>query len=146
MHARSTVCQMRSKPTFSIQQRSMNKEEFMAKEKEPFIGTGDRPDVSLKPDTPITQLTVRDLSALIGEGIDLLIPRKFRIGESHVKAKSEVIDFMIRKELKDVSDSHIPVSFEGPSPIERLIDQITKLNADVQQLRNDVEILKNRGR
>jgi hypothetical protein len=39
----------------------------MADQKEPFVGQGDRPEVSLKPDAPISGLTVRDLGALLGE-------------------------------------------------------------------------------
>lgn len=39
----------------------------MANEKEPFVSQGDRPEVSLKPDAPISELTVRDLGALLGE-------------------------------------------------------------------------------
>lgn len=34
--------------------------------KEPFVGQGDRPELRLRPDTPIGELTVRDLAALLG--------------------------------------------------------------------------------
>ncbi len=39
----------------------------MANEKEPFVSQGDRPEVSLKPESLISELTVRDLGALLGE-------------------------------------------------------------------------------
>jgi hypothetical protein len=36
--------------------------------KEPFVSQDDRPEVRLKPDTPLTELRVRDLAAIIGAG------------------------------------------------------------------------------
>jgi hypothetical protein len=33
--------------------------------KEPFVSEADRPDVNLNPDTPISELTVRDLASLL---------------------------------------------------------------------------------
>ena len=34
--------------------------------KEPFVSKEDRPEVKLKPDTPLTELRVRDLAAILG--------------------------------------------------------------------------------
>jgi hypothetical protein len=34
--------------------------------KQPFVAQGDRPEVKLKPETPISELRVRDLAAILG--------------------------------------------------------------------------------
>jgi hypothetical protein len=36
--------------------------------KEPFVSEADRPDVRLKSDTPLSELRVRDLAVLLGQG------------------------------------------------------------------------------
>ena len=35
--------------------------------KEPFVSQADRPEVRLKSDTPISELTVRDLATILGQ-------------------------------------------------------------------------------
>ena len=47
----------------------------MANEKEPFVSQTDRPEVSIKPDARITELTVRDLGTLLGEHATLTVKR-----------------------------------------------------------------------
>jgi hypothetical protein len=52
----------------------MEKED-MANEKEPFVSQADRPEVALRPDARIAELTVRDLGALLGEHATLTLKR-----------------------------------------------------------------------
>jgi len=47
----------------------------MADEKQPFVSGGDRPEVSLKPEARIVDLTVRDLGLLLGEHAKLSLKR-----------------------------------------------------------------------
>jgi hypothetical protein len=47
----------------------------MANEKEPFVSKGDRPEVNIKPDQRIAELSVRDLGALLGEHATLILKR-----------------------------------------------------------------------
>lgn len=47
----------------------------MANEKEPFVSKGDRPEVNIKPDQRIAELSVRDLGALLGESAKLTLKR-----------------------------------------------------------------------
>src|SRR5262245_6570256 len=39
--------------------------------KEPFVSQGDRPTVGIDPQTPVSQLTVRDLTTILGSGTQL---------------------------------------------------------------------------
>src|SRR5262245_32805287 len=47
----------------------------MANEKEPFVSKGDRPEVAIKPDQKIAELSVRDLGTLLGEHATLTVKR-----------------------------------------------------------------------
>ncbi len=69
----------------------------MAEGKEPFIGGEDRPDVELKPDMPVTELRVRDLSALLQQSI-VLKKREFKDFIKDVK--NEKIEIKDWKEWK----------------------------------------------
>ena len=55
----------------------------MAEEKESFVSSSDRPTVGLHPDTPISELRVRDLQALLqgGQMKKIEIQEKFAIKE-----------------------------------------------------------------
>lgn len=82
-------------------------------EKEPFIGSSDRADVGLKPEAPITQLTVRDLSALLTEVIKI---KKLEI-KDHKHEKFEI------KELKHEIKDHKFEKFEKNEKLEIEVDQ-----------------------
>lgn len=47
----------------------------MANEKEPFVAKGDRPEVNIKPEQKIAELSVRDLGVLLGEHATLTLKR-----------------------------------------------------------------------
>lgn len=92
-------------------------------EKEPFIGATDRADVGLKPDAPITQLTVRDLSSLLKDVITIkkseikdFKDHKFEIKE-HKHEKFEI------KELKHEIKDHKFEKFEKNEKLEIEVDQ-----------------------
>lgn len=75
-------------------------------EKEPFVPQEDRPNVELpKPDQPLTELRVRDLSALLGNA--LAIKPWFKDLKDHKFEKFEKPEF---KEWKD----HKHEKFEKP--------------------------------
>ncbi|MCL6526939.1 MAG: hypothetical protein K6T57_08645 [Thermaceae bacterium] len=75
-------------------------------EKEPFVPPEDRPNVELpKPDQPLTELRVRDLSALLGNALTL--KPWFKEWKDHKHEKLEKPEF---KEWKD----HKHEKFEKP--------------------------------
>lgn len=47
----------------------------MASDNEPFVSKGDRPEVNIKPEQKIAELSVRDLGTLLGEHATLTIKR-----------------------------------------------------------------------
>jgi hypothetical protein len=47
----------------------------MENPKEPFVGKSDRPEVTIKADTPISNLTVRDLGTLLHENTTVALKR-----------------------------------------------------------------------
>jgi len=82
----------------------------MAEKKEPFVPQEDRPAVELpKPDAPLTELRVRDLSALLGNA--LTIKPFFKEWKDTKHEKIEKPEF---KEFKD----HKHEKFEKPEQKE----------------------------
>jgi hypothetical protein len=143
----------------------------MAEGKEPFVGNEDRPDVELKPDMPVTEMRVRDLSALLQQSI-VLKKREFKDFIKDIKNekieikdwkewKFEIKEFKFEKFEKNekIELEPGPKGFEpgpklsdpgpGPGPIEdpridRLIDMVSKLSSTVENLAGRVEKLEQR--
>lgn len=141
----------------------------MAEGKEPFIGGEDRPDVELKPDMPITELRVRDLSALLHQSI-VIKKREFKdFIKDHKFEKLEIKEWKELKEWKfekfekneKIELEPIPKQFEpgpklaepgpGAGPIQdpridRLIDMVSKLSSSVEDLAARVGKLEQRNK
>ena len=123
----------------------------MAEEKEPFVASADRPNVSLNPDTPISELRVRDLHALLqSSGHIKTSMEKLTFLEKHIKNEMK-LEKLEHKELKfelpekspapeGISPAEQQVS--GPTGIDQLIQTISKLTEQVSQLTKDVDLLK----
>lgn len=142
--------------------------------KEPFVPQADRPEVRLGSDTPVSELRVRDLAALLGQ---LGTGKDFWDGKDWVKddfdgpvikwkeqkeskdkekekpEKLEKREKLEKPEMKEVKAEKIEVDgvFEpsiplGPDPrLDQAIQAISGLTAQVTQLANQVEQLKRAG-
>ena len=73
--------------------------------KEPFVPQGDRPEVKLKPDTPLSELRVRDLAAIIGAATK----SPFEVGKTPLK---DFFDKPFPEEAKDFIKELKPEKFE----------------------------------
>jgi hypothetical protein len=73
--------------------------------KEPFVSKGDRPEVKLKPDTPLSELRVRDLAAIIGAATK----SPFEVGKTPLK---DFFDKEFPEEAKDFIKEIKPEKFE----------------------------------
>lgn len=119
--------------------------------KESFIGQEDRPEVRLDPDMPISQLRVRDLTAIIGSRI--LKPYIKEI----IKEKPEIKEIKIEKHEKFEKLEAEPQQkyfreppfdpgspFEGPhpEPWRQLVEVVTGLSQKVDQLADQVAELQ----
>src|SRR6476469_392968 len=113
--------------------------------KEPFVSKEDRPEVKLKPDTPLTELRVRDLAAILG-AINTKNP--FEAGKTPLKDffdkdfPEQAQDFI--KELKNEKLESEPIFDPNKLPIpdprlEQLIQAVAGLASQVSQLANQVE-------
>jgi hypothetical protein len=134
----------------------------MSESKEPFVPREDRPDVSLNPDTPISELRVRDLTAILHSGLVLKkrefkdFIKDFKIEKFEIKElkfekyekfekfeKNEKIEFEAIPKLTDPG----PKGFEpGPEPgpiadprIDRLIEMVSGLTSKFEDLPKRIE-------
>ena len=140
----------------------------MAEEKESFVSSSDRPTVGLHPDTPISELRVRDLQALLQGGQMKKIEiqekfspqEKFSIKEFKEKDWKDMKDKDKEKEkdwkegkdkdkephkdLKEFWDLKQAVELppQVPGGIDQVIQTISGLNERVTQLTREVEQLK----
>ena len=88
--------------------------------KQPFVSQNDRPEVRLKPETPLTELRVRDLAAILGV---LGSKSPFEVGKTPLKDffdkpfPEEAKDF-----IKEIKPENIekPVKFEKPEKFEKV--------------------------
>ena len=128
--------------------------------KQPFVAQADRPEVRLKSDTPISELRVRDLAALMGQ----LGPSRKDFWDGKDWAKDDfdgpVIKWKEEKEFKDkekekpeikevkVEKVEVDGVFEpsfppGPDPrLDQVVQALSGLTARVAQLADQVEELK----
>jgi hypothetical protein len=133
--------------------------------KEPFVRQGDRPEVRLKSDTPLSSLTVRDLATIFGQlgtrkdfwdgkdwqkdDFDGPIKHWKEIKEiKEVKDKDKDKEFKEKREIKELKVEKIEVDgvFEQQSPIDPRMEQVIRavsgLSAKVDQLADQIEVLK----
>ncbi len=142
--------------------------------KEPFVSQSDRPEVRIKSDTPLSELTVRDLASLLaqvgggGDNKDFWDgkdwqkddfdggskwkdkPEKWEIVEKPPKwEKNEKYE---KREVKEHKVEKLELDFvvgpsqQGPDPrLEQVIQALSGLTARVAQLADQVEELR-RGR
>jgi hypothetical protein len=106
--------------------------------KEPFVSQEDRPEVTLKPDTPLSQLRVRDLQAILGSGAAGLKSPWFEVGKTPIKdffdkpfpevAKDWVKELKIEKvekpEKPEKFEKH--EKFEKPEKEDPKVEKIEK--------------------
>lgn len=76
--------------------------------KQPFVPEGDRPEVKLKPDTPVSELRVRDLAAILGA---FAAKSPFEAGKTSLK---DFFDKPFPEEQKDFIKEIKPEKFEKP--------------------------------
>jgi hypothetical protein len=140
--------------------------------KEPFVSQADRPDVRLKSDTPVSELTVRDLATLLGQlgpsrkdfwdgkdwakddfdgpVIKWKDDKEFKDKEKEKPEKLEKREKLEKPEVKEVKVEKVEVDgvYEpqfppGPDPrLDQVIQALSGLTARVAQLADQVEELK----
>ena len=138
--------------------------------KKPFVSQADRPEVRLKSDTRIGDLTVRDLATILGQlgtGKDFWDgkdwqkddfdgPIKWRDNKPKEKeflGKGELLkEKELKREIKEVKEFKAEkIELDGvfdplsqPDPrIEQVIRALSGLSAKVNQLSDQIESLKN---
>jgi hypothetical protein len=107
--------------------------------KEPYVSQGDRPEVRLKSDTPLTDLTVRDLATLLGR----LGPSRKDFWDGTDWAKNDFDGPIVKgKEFKDYKDKDKEKEkekekdkdkrekLEKPEHKELKVEKIEKIEAD----------------
>jgi hypothetical protein len=116
--------------------------------KQAFIPQGDRPEVGIDPDTPLSELRVRDLAALLGP---LQAKSPFEVGKTPIKdffdkPFPEVVkDYLkeIKPEKLELDGGLSPANTVGPDPgLEQVIEAVAALTNQVGQLANQVEELR----
>lgn len=140
--------------------------------KKPFVSQADRPEVRLKSDTPLSDLTVRDLATILGQ---LGTGKDFRDGKDwqkddfdgqnkpwkegkelkdgkEVKDKDketkEFKDGKEKREIKELKAEKLELDsvfdpYSQPDPrIEQVIRALSGMSAKVDQLADQIEALK----
>lgn len=128
------------------------------KKEGPYIGAADRPDLAIDLDARVGDMTVRQLSSILGQnqGIIWKIPKDLKDGLKDHKDLKDIIDTgsPIFKEIIDVVRIQKP--FEGPdpgplggglaglsgmagmggasSPLDQLIERISGLERSIERL------------
>ena len=137
--------------------------------KKPFVSQADRPEVRLKSDTPISDLTVRDLATILGQlgtGKDFWDGKDWQKddfdGQNKWKDSKEGKEFKDGKEVKDkdfkdgkekreikelkAEKLELDGVFDPhsqPDPrIEQVIRALSGMSAKVDQLADQIEALK----
>jgi hypothetical protein len=136
--------------------------------KKPFISQADRPEVRLKSDTRLSDLTVRDLATILGQfgtRKDFWDGKDFQKDDfdgeikwkdskefketKEVKDKDKEKDFKDKPEIKDLKAEKLELDggvFETrlqPDPrIEQVIRALSGLSAKVDQLADQLDALK----
>lgn len=132
----------------------------MGQEKEPFISSQQRPGVALHPDTPISELRVRDLQTLLQRfNIPKTWPEfkdsygkpekseyKEMKNEAKYEGKNEKYEIDIVKSPKENKENKENEGGEtfNRAAMDQLIRTISGLSEQVTQLTQEVEKLKQR--
>jgi hypothetical protein len=136
--------------------------------KKPFVSKADRPEVRLKSDTPLSDLTVRDLATILGQlgtGKDFWDGKDWQKDDfdgqnkpwkegKEVKDKDketkEFKDGKEKREIKELKAEKLeldgvfdPNSTADPR-IEQVIRALSGMSAKVDQLADQIEALKKR--
>ena len=143
--------------------------------KQPFVSQGDRPEVRIKSDTPLSELTVRDLATLLaqvgGTNKDFWDGKDWQKDDfdggskwkEKEKEKPEIIDKppkldkpekYEKREIKEFKVEKLeldgvidPGVRPGPDPrLDQVIQALSGLTSRVAQLANQVEELRRAGR
>jgi hypothetical protein len=114
--------------------------------KQPFIPPADRPAVGVNPDTPLSELRVRDLAAIFGPAqvktplSDSLLPTT-TVGKDAAQWKAE-IEAILQGAL-----AFPPVGPPGPDPrMNQVIEAVATLTATVEKFADQVAQLRGPGR
>jgi hypothetical protein len=136
--------------------------------KKPFVSQADRPEVRLKSDTLISDLTVRDIATILGQfgtrkdfwdgkdwqkddfdgGIKLKDDKEFKETKEVKDKDKETKEGKDKREIKEVKAEKIeldgvfdPISQPDPR-IEQVIRSISGLSAKIDQLTDQLDALK----
>lgn len=137
--------------------------------KKPFISKANRPEVRLKSDRPVSNLTVRDLATLLGRlgtGKDFWDGKDWQKDDFDGETKwkddkefkeskegkegKEFKEGKEKREIKEVKAEKVELDgvFEPLQPADPRIDQVIRalsgMSAKVDQLANQFEALKKR--
>lgn len=139
--------------------------------REPFVSQADRPAVRLKSDTPLSELTVRDLATILGQvsgtrkdfwdgkdwqkdDFDVFNPKPWKEGKEFKESK-EFKEGKEKRENKEVKAEKLEIDglFTDPGPLDRpdprleqVIRTLAGLSAKVDQLADQLaELKKERG-
>lgn len=142
-----------------------------AQSKQPFVSREDRPDVRISLDTPLSELRVRELSAILGfmagknpnfevgktslkDFFDKPFPEVAKDWLKEVKSdkfeKYEKVEKPEKSEIKEVKNEKLesdgvfdPRNMIGPDPrMEQIIQAVAGLTRQVSQLANQLEELR----
>ncbi len=141
-----------------------SKKEYQANEeqKQPYVSQEDRPEVKLKPDTPVSELRVRDLVHILGVSLTKpglskseadnpatsLWHPLWKAGLSKSEADGPPLGVKYFKEVKyekwEIDERHYwPKVFPEPDPrVEHVIHALAGLTAQVSQLSDQVAALQ----
>jgi hypothetical protein len=105
--------------------------------KEPFVSQGDRPETKLTPDTPITELRVRDLAAILGT---IAAKSPFEAGKTDLK---DFFDKPFPEVAKDFVKEIKPEKLEKSEIKEFKGEKHDKLEKREKLEKSEIKELKN---
>jgi len=135
----------------------------MDESKQAFVPPEDRPEVKLDPNAPISELRVRDLSAILGQAVlkKFDIKEPFKEFKDHKLEKFEIKEFKLEKFEKLEHEKWWPDKFFEPPKLAdggpvidptigdtlgKLVESVSGLTAQVDAIGKRVEALEKRSR
>lgn len=135
----------------------------MDESKQAFVPPEDRPEVKLDPNAPISELRVRDLSAILGQAVlkKFDIKEPFKEFKDHKLEKFEIKEFKFEKLEKLEHEKWWPDKYFEPPKLAdggpvidpsigdtlgKLVQSVSGLTAQVDALGTRVEALEKRSR
>jgi hypothetical protein len=139
--------------------------------KKPFISQADRPEVRIKSDTPVSNLTVRDIVTILGQlgtrkdfwdgkdwqkddfdgpikWKDVKESKEFKDGKEVKEKEKEFKEGKEKREIKELKAEKLELDgvfdpLSQPDPrMEQVIRAVSGLSAKVDQLADQIEALK----